>query len=58
MLVVVPFLGLVVAHHQGVLGQLLEEALGAGHVDEEVERPGRRGQREEREERPHLVGDG
>ena len=56
---VVPFLGLVVAHHQGVLGQLLEEALGAGHVDEEVERPGRRGQREEREERPHrVVGDG
>jgi hypothetical protein len=53
---VVPFLGRVVAHHQGVLGELLEEALGACHVDVEVERPGHGGQGEERQQGPHRVG--
>ena len=51
--VVVPFLGLVVAHHQCVLGQVLEEAFRLGPVDEEVERLGDGAQREEREYRPH-----
>lgn len=54
---VVPFLGRVVAHHQGVLGELLEEALGCCHVDVEVERPGHGGQGEEGEKRPHFAGD-
>ena len=43
---VVPFLCRVVTNHQGVLGQFLVEALGAGAVDEEVERLSNGAQRE------------
>lgn len=53
---VVPFLCRVVANHQCVLGQFLVEALGAGAVDEEVERLSNGAQREQREERPHGCG--
>lgn len=45
------------AHHQGVLGELLEEALGCCHVDVEIESPGHGGQGEEGEKRPHFAGD-
>jgi len=44
----------VVADDEGVLGELLEEALGRGAVDVEVERLRNGAQREQREERPHV----
>ena len=44
----------VVSHDERILGQFLEEALGRGAVDKEVERlRGRRGQRQERQGEPH-----
>lgn len=53
---IIPFLCRVVADHQSVLGQFLVEALGAGAVDEEVERLSNSAQREQWEERPHGCG--
>lgn len=55
---VVPFLGRVVADDQGVLGELLEEALGRRDVDEEVEGLGHGGQGQEWEKGPHCAGGG
>lgn len=50
---VVVLLGGVVSYDERVLGKFLEEALGRGAVDEEVESLCGRGQRQEREETLH-----
>lgn len=54
--VVIPLLGRVVSDHQCVLGQLLEEALGRGAVNVEVERLRDGAHGEQGEGEPHDVG--
>lgn len=51
----VPLLGLVVAHHERVLGQLLDEAPRLRAVDVEEQCLGGAAQRQQGEERAHLL---
>lgn len=50
----IPLLGLVVAHHERILGQLLDEAPRLRAVDVEEQRLGGAAQRQQGEERAHC----